>query len=504
MTAKWAVAIAMIGLLGAAHPKPRPAPTPPISIVINGDVLPVEPPPIVRKGILYVPVRRTIEALGLDFVKQGKHITTQVGARTVSLSIGSRVATIDGSTVMLDAAPFEVKYVLYTPLRYFTDVLGAQATFDRKEGTVTIVAQLVGRSGAGVIQEGKNNVQRFGTVTGIDLNSNPPTVTLTYNASVHTTPITPNAIIEMHDVDANVVVPGELGDVRPGDFARIYMQNNGNVSRVEDAYGSHTGTIAAVVSNQFVLNDGHVITPARTTQISLNGKPAQITDLQVGDGVTVRYNVVSNEIREVLASRSGNTAPAASGTVHIQSVTLDADHPLRTGDHFTVMVQGTAGGAATFDIGPYVSNLAMAERSPGTYVASYTIPNGANFTDVPIIAHLRAGDTTAPDVQATQTLSASSTPPGISDFAPDNGATVNTKHPAIYATFASAAVPVNPSSITMWVNGRDVTAGAERTPYFIQYMPEYSYPSGPVRVTVRVADKAGNTTTKSWTFNITR
>jgi hypothetical protein len=79
---------------------------------------------------------------------------------------------------------------------------------------------------------------------------------------------------------------------------------------------------------------------------------------------------------------------------------------------------------------------------------------------------------------------------------------VNTNSPAIYVTFAADAVPVNPSSVTLWVDGRDVTSESVRTPVFIQYFPSYTYRSGPVHVTVRVADLAGNTTTRSWTFSI--
>jgi hypothetical protein len=93
-------------------------------------------------------------------------------------------------------------------------------------------------------------------------------------------------------------------------------------------------------------------------------------------------------------------------------------------------------------------------------------------------------------------------PPGIADFAPDSGATVNTNRPAVYASFASDAVPVNPASASLWINGRDVTSECVRTEQFIQYLPSYDYPDGPTHVTVRVADEAGNTMTKSWTFTI--
>jgi hypothetical protein len=459
-----------------------------IAIVINGVKLPLQPPPMMVHGQLYVPVRRTIEALGLPFNVIGKQVETQVGARPISVTIGGGGA-------------IEVKNVLYVPLRFFTDVLGAQATYNSRAQTVTIVAQLVGRSASGLILT-HTSAERFGTVTAIDLNSDPPTVTLEYNATIHTVPIGVNAVVEMHDVAANVVVPGELSDVRPGDFARIYMDRAGHVERVEDAFGSFFGHIAATAATEFVIGDGHVIIPDRTTQIVLNGQPASITDLHIGDLVTVRYNVETSEIRTVLASRQVAAASPLPGQPQITSVTLNTDRPQRAGDSITIGLQGTPGGAATFDIGSYVTNQAMTERTSGVYIGTYEIPNGANFSDVPITGHLRVGQNSAPEVQAARTLSASSSPPGISDFAPGEGAAVNTRSPAIYATFVADAVPVNPSSIVMWVDGRDVTSESLRTPTFIQYVPSYTYHRGEVRVTVRVADLAGNTTTKSWTFVI--
>ena len=54
----------------------------------------------------------------------------------------------------------------------------------------------------------------------------------------------------------------------------------------------------------------------------------------------------------------------------------------------------------------------------------------------------------------------------------------------------------------MWIDDRDVTSECLRTAQFIQYLPQYAYPEGGHRVTIRVADQAGNVTTKSWTFSI--
>lgn len=494
--------LAVLALLTvAAQPRPGTPAAHAISIVINGDALSLNPPARFERNVLFVPVRRTIEALGLSFDQSGNRITTQIGSKTVVLTIGSRFAEIDGERVALETAPIEISDVLYAPLRYFTDVLGAQASFDRRTSTVTIVAQLVGRSSNGFTAVG-GGFERFGTVAAVDVLSDPPSITLEHNGGVKTIPVAANATIDVQDVNVNVTSPGELGDVRPGDFARVEMHKDGRVVRIVDEYGSRNGHVVAIAGNEFVLEDGQVIAPGRTTEISLNGKAASFDDLRPGDEVAVRYNVETNEVREILASRSVASATAGEeGKIQIADVESDANHPLRAGDTIHVTMHGTSGASATFDIGSDVVDQAMEQRSPGVYVGTYTIPRGANFADVALIGRLSSGNATA-EAPAAQSISASSIGPGIGDFAPDAGATINTSRPAVYASFSSDAVAVNPSSALLWIDGRDVTSECVRSAAFIQYLPSYTYPDGPVHVTVRVADEAGNTTVKSWNFTI--
>ena len=51
----------------------------------------------------------------------------------------------------------------------------------------------------------------------------------------------------------------------------------------------------------------------------------------------------------------------------------------------------------------------------------------------------------------------------------NENATINTNRPAVYASFASDAVAVNPASALLWIDGRDVTSECVRTNSFIQY-----------------------------------
>lgn len=494
------LAIAVTVAAAAASPSPKPARPPakgPIVIVINGNQLPIDPPPRLEKGLLLVPVRRTLTALGLPWDRSGSRVTTQVGAKSVTLTAGSAVAEIDGSREQLDAPAQDIKGTLYAPLRFFTDVLGAQARFDPRMKTVTIVSQLVGRADSSLQATGSGYV-RVGTVSAVDVLSDPPSLTFGYDSGPKVVKVAPNATIDMQDVDANVTTPGELGDIRPGDFARVEMSKDGRVVRIVDEYGSSGGTIVAVAANQFVLDNGRVVTGGRTTEVSLNGQGVGFGDLRAGDRVTIRYNVETNEVREVLASR--RTAATAASTQ--LAVSANVGGTLRPGDTVDVTIRGPAGGSATFGIGSYVSNQAMHEASPGVYAGSYRIPRGANFDQAPIVGQVVLRDGTTLSAQAAQTISVSSVPPGIVDFAPDNGAVVNDDRPAIYATFASDGLPVSPANTAVWINGRDVTGDCMRTVQFVHCVPSFGYPNGPVHVTVRVADRAGNATTRSWTFTV--
>lgn len=493
----------MLALLGAAS-----KPAPPISIVLNGARLAIAPAPRILSGHLMVPVRAIIAALGFGFHFHGGDVVTSVGSKTVTLRRGDANAYVDGSPVALDEPPKEVKGVLFAPLRFFSDLLLAQSTFDRKTATVTIVAQLIGRSGDGITTDG-NRVLQEGTVQAVDTNSRPPTITIAYNASVRTVQIAQNAQILLRDVNANVTVQGELADIRPGDYAKLSGPSSSASDSVVDSYGSRIGTVAAVGAQAIVLNDGHVIVPGRQTTISIDGQPATLAEAHVGDSATVRYNVNSGDVRDVaLASASASATPEPEPLTNvpfISGVTTDATRPMRAGEWLGVTLRGTPGGAATFDVGPYVSGIAMTQSSPGVYSGRYMIPKGASFAGVPVIGHLRvAGGVPDATARAAGTVSASSSPPGIGDFAPGDGVTVSGDRPAIYATFVSDAVAVNPSSATMTVNGHDVTAASVRNAYFIQYVPASAYASGPVRVTVTVSDLAGNQTTKTWTFTIRR
>lgn len=499
--------LGIVLLLGAAHPSAHRAVGKrvlPIALVLNGTRLAVNPPPVFYKYHLLVPVRRILSALGLTFEKSGPYVRTYAGPKTIALLVGSKIAQVDNQPVVMEAAPVEIKNVLYAPLRFFTQALQAQAVYNRQTNSVEIVSTLVGRSGTGIVNNVNGGVQMLGTLTRVDLDSDPPTVTLAHNASVRTVPVTSDVAVIVQDVNAGTSNSGDLAQLRTGDYAHVYLTRQGAAKRIVDAFGSRTGKIAAIASGQIVLGDGHVIVPSRATVITLNGANASVDTLAVGDDLMVRYNIDSSEPLQILATRKSSGTPAPATAVTITGIDVPPPHVLRAGQNLAVTLRGTPGGLAGFDIGPYVTNLPLTEQQPGVYTGSYTVRRGENFADAPILGHLNVRGADAPQAVSQTTVSVSTQPPGIVDYAPEDGAVVNNSRPSIYARFAAGTVEVNPSAARIEINGHDVTSGAVRTNRFIHYTPGIDYPDGAMHVTVRVSDMAGNTDTKSWTFFIRR
>ena len=468
--------------------------------------LPRDPSPrIVGKGggRLVVPVVRIYSALGIGVSRSGPSITASAPGKRIVLHLGSADATIDGRPVRMEAPAMTIDGATYVPLRFVATSLGAQATFNPRANRVEVVSSLVGRNPALEQHAAGGTSQIVGTVSAVDLNSSPQSLTVERGPDVRTVAITSDAKIQLQDVVAGIATPATLTDVHVGDAVSVGVLRNGHVDSVIVRYASRIGTIAAVSPSQFVLNTGFIVTPDKSTTISLNAQPAGMGDLKVGDTVVVRLNPDTNEKRQIIVSRAVEATSAPAGPVAIASFTIDAPHALRAGDSFNLVLHGTPGGHATFDIGTYLVGLPLNESPSGVYTARYTIPPNVNFGQTSVYAHLSADGTDAPRAEAPTLLAVSSTPPQIVDIAPLNGQSVNNERPSIYATFrAPTGVGINPSSATITVNGLDVTPSATRTGQFITYSPGVALPDGPVSVQIRVADQAGNLQTRSWSFTI--
>ncbi len=495
--------------LAAPAAPPVDRPTRDIAIVLNGETLPTDTPPQVIEGRILIPLRTIFDALGIPLLRSGRTITMHVPPGVVVVTIGSAAGTLNDSPVDLGARVVEVDGTTYVPIKLLKVALGANASYDSHGARVEILSALIGRATANEEARSDGGTTVNGIAAAIDANSAPPSITVTQGSDqTRTISVNSSAVTYVEDVTVHSQVKAQLGDVHVGDQVAIVLSKSGTVVEIHDFYSSDNGTISAVSPIAIVLHDGKVVQPARSTDVLLNGMPAHLTDLAVGDVVTVRRNPLTKEIRQIIASRtvvSAATATAvpANGNVKITSFAFSATRPLRAGERFDVTMEGTPGGHASFDIGDYLTGIEMHEDSPGRYHGQYTIPDRFNINQVPVYGHLNVGGVDAPRADAPGTLSAATTPPQITEVAPSPGQTVDNSRPNIYATYlAPAQIAINPSTVTLNVDGHDVTSSATRTPGFITYTPGVDYADGPIVVIVKVSDAAGNTATRTWQFVI--
>lgn len=483
-----------------------------ISIAINGEPLVTDTPPQAVAGRILVPLRDVFDALGIAVTRSGKTITAKLPTGSLRFDVDSRDVTVNGTTTTLDARVSEIDGTVYVPLRLLNAAFGARTAYDSRGERVDIVSSYIGRTSATEQQRSGGGKDVQGVVSAIDVDSQPPSLTVVRGGTSRTISITSDAKIWTEDVTIHSQLRGALADVRVGDAVHAILAKDGHVVSIFDFYKSTSGSIAAVAPSAIVLASGRVVTPGKTTEIALNSVAAHLDELKVGDYVTVRSNPESGELRQIVASRTLAAAistatplPGTPSPTEIASVAISATRPLRTGESFDVTIHGTPGGVATFEIGDLLANLPMRETAPGIYTAHYTIPERFNVTMVPVYGRLSVGANASPRTQAPQTLSAASTPPTIGEIAPPAGQRVNNARPSIFATYAAPTeIAINASSVRLEVDGHDVTSSATRTSSFITYSPGVDLPNGLVTVTVRVADAAGNSSTRTWTFTIAR
>jgi hypothetical protein len=110
----------------------------PVTVIINGQTMSFSQPPIERAGRVFVPLRGIFEQLGASVVYASGQINATRHGRTISLSIGSTQATVDGEPTTLDVAPFIVGATTFVPLRFISQALGASVRWDDSTSTVTI------------------------------------------------------------------------------------------------------------------------------------------------------------------------------------------------------------------------------------------------------------------------------------------------------------------------------------------------------------------------------
>jgi hypothetical protein len=486
-----------------------------VRVVVDGQFVALDQPPLMMAGRVLVPLRGVFERLGatVEWNRASNMITALRAGTQVQLAVGSRQAVVNGRAVLLDVPAILARGRTLVPLRFVSEAMGAQVDWDPQAGIVYITSGTVAIPPPGQPVQPVQPIRPApapaqpsvieGRVLRVDVQAG--RILIERDNLIHTFMVTPDTAITRIDATSGRGGAIALEQVRQGDFVRITADSSGRALQVRVAAREVTGRIDAITSRSVALADGQVFTFTDDTRFLLNGREVPREQVRAGMEVTLRLNPQTNQILAVEAQtvrgQPPQPVPAQPGTLQITSFAHNATTPLSAGSRVTVTMRGTPGGNATFDIFGVASGVPMREVAPGVYQGIYTIRSQDNVASAAVIGRLRVGGAEATLVQGATPVTIDGAPPRIVQRFPNRGQTVNNVRPNILIVFEDpGSAGIDPNRSRLLVNGRDVTAQASITETAMAYTPAEPL-NGRVVVRAVLADKAGNVTEEEYVFN---
>lgn len=114
-----------------------------IKVVINGERLDFDQPPVMKNCRVLVPFRKIAESLGAEvkWDSDTRTVTVTKGERFVSLSIGATWARVKDGTVKLDVPAEIIRGRTLVPVRLVAEALNTKVSWEQATNTVILKAQ---------------------------------------------------------------------------------------------------------------------------------------------------------------------------------------------------------------------------------------------------------------------------------------------------------------------------------------------------------------------------
>lgn len=127
-------------MLSAVIPPPMYAAVGYVKVMLNGQNLDFDVPPVIENDRTLVPFRRIGEAIGaaVNWDQKTKTITAYKGSSMVVLKVGDSTAYVNRSPVKLDVPPVIRSNRTLVPLRFFSEAFGAAVAWRGETRTVVI------------------------------------------------------------------------------------------------------------------------------------------------------------------------------------------------------------------------------------------------------------------------------------------------------------------------------------------------------------------------------
>ena len=262
-----------VGFAGAANAQPA------AQVYLNGQPLRTEVAPINQNGRLLVPMRGIFESLGatVNYNNLNRSIAAQRGTTVVRMALGTRNATVNNLPVTLDTPAITYYNRTFVPLRFVSEALGADVSYNAGNRIVSIKGQ--GFTGSGT------------AVAGIRQISIPANTVI---------PVTLDT--ELSSADALIgqrftatVASERLGDSEFPAGTKI----EGQVTGVQKQSGQNPGTLDLRFNSAILANGSRV--PLNGTLIGLDNDSVT----QVQNRVVAKGNGSKNNTAKVIGIGAG-------------------------------------------------------------------------------------------------------------------------------------------------------------------------------------------------------
>ena len=113
----------------------------PVDITLNGDYIKMDDAPFLYDGTTYAPIREISDMFGAENVSWEEESETAIiefKEKTIEMPINEKFAYIDGEKVPLSAYIMLVNSRTYVPVRFLSEHLGADVSWDAPYYTVVI------------------------------------------------------------------------------------------------------------------------------------------------------------------------------------------------------------------------------------------------------------------------------------------------------------------------------------------------------------------------------
>ena len=206
----------------------------------------------------------------------------------------------------------------------------------------------------------------------------------------------------------------------------------------------------------------------------------------------------------------GAAPSAAPAGMQIERFVLRPAGRIEPGRELRFRLVGTPGADAWLDVPGVISGVDLAETRPGVYEGTYTIRRRDDLNAFGrAVATLRNGNqkvTARVDVRGDPEVASpqggrDDRAPAITDMTPANGERVGDRgRTHISARIDDDASGIDRDSVRLRLNGQDVSGDLRVSANDVNYRADLAPGRYTAELTVR--DRAGNTTTKSWGFDV--